>query len=150
MQQYCIYYYLRLGLWINSCFLSNCVKVKNLSSIKHISISIQLILMIAILANGIIFTHAHRNFSGELITHAHPYSSDSDCPVDPGHSHSAEEFEWIDLLSFSAFIWLVFLVAKFIIFKVLVIQRFGKISFKGVTQFFQKTQGRAPPFAVEF
>lgn len=111
--------------------------------------------MLAILVNGIIFTHAHRNFSGQLITHAHPYSSDSNSsdsayPVDPGHSHSAEEFEWIDLLSFSAFIWLVFLIAKFIIFKVLVIQRFSRISFKDVTQFFQKTQGRAPPFSVKF
>jgi|GEM_PF-2298205 len=146
MQQYCIYYYFYRT---NSCFLSNCVKVENLSSIKHLSIIVQLILMIAILANGIIFRHTHRNFSGELITHALLYSLDSDSsdsayPVDPRHSHSAQEFERIDLLSFSVCTSLIFLISKFIIFQVLIIRRFRIISLKDVNQFFQKNREEHP------
>lgn len=135
---------------IHAFHLTACHKVENLSSIKHISIIVQLILMLAILVNGMIFTHAHRSFSGELITHAHPYSSDLDSPLDPGHFHSTQEFEWIDLLSFSAFTWLVILAAKFIIFQVFVNRRFRRISFKASNQFFEKNHGRAPPFYLEF
>jgi len=105
--------------------------------------------MIAILANGIIFRHTHRNFSGELITHALLYSLDSDSsdsayPVDPRHSHSAQEFERIDLLSFSVCTSLIFLISKFIIFQVLIIRRFRIISLKDVNQFFQKNREEHP------
>ncbi|WPR76742.1 hypothetical protein [Algoriphagus sp. NG3] len=75
-----------------------------MKSIKHISIVIQLLVMFAMLANGMLFTHVHRAQTGELITHAHPYSSDSDSPIDPGHSHSEQEYQTYDFVSLSKYI----------------------------------------------
>lgn len=52
-------------------------------------------LYIAVLANGVVFRHAHRLADGTIICHAHPYKSSPGTQF-PSHSHSRDELIWLD------------------------------------------------------
>lgn len=59
---------------------------------------IQLTAILFMACNGILFIHFHHVSGGNIITHAHPYFSNSDSPIDPGHSHSEQEMEFLKFM----------------------------------------------------
>lgn len=55
-------------------------------------------LYIALLANGVMFRHAHRLADGSIICHAHPYKGSPGTQF-PNHTHSRDELIWFDAFS---------------------------------------------------
>lgn len=55
-------------------------------------------LYIAVLANGVVFRHAHRLSDGTIICHAHPYKSSPGSQF-PSHTHNLDELIWLNAFS---------------------------------------------------
>lgn len=65
-----------------------------LSLLSHFSLA----LMLTILANGVLFFHAHELENGKIITHAHPILSQEQ-GNNPDHGHSEMELIILDLIA---------------------------------------------------
>lgn len=86
-----------------------------------------------------------RTYQGDLITHAHPYSSDGDSPVDPGHSHSEQGYEFLDLINFSEYIHQIILLGIGLIFLTIREDIYGKGNAPVLSYHHSKKSGRGPP-----
>lgn len=69
-----------------------------LRSILPLLSHLSLALMLTILANGVLFFHAHELENGKIITHAHPILS-SDLDDAEEHGHTEMELFILDLLA---------------------------------------------------
>jgi hypothetical protein len=84
-------------------------------------------LYFAILANGIIFRHAHRLSDGTIVCHAHPYKNSSGTRF-PDHTHSLDELVRLDAFtnalyeSPGAFLWVTILAVVILLSRILSIQ----------------------------
>ncbi|MDR7131247.1 hypothetical protein J2X69_003608 [Algoriphagus sp. 4150] len=106
--------------------------------------------MLGILANGIIFLHAHRTDSGELITHAHPYSADSDSPDDPGHSHTEQEYKSLEFVSFSEYVPFLVLIEIRPFTGTIKAEQLTKVTGHLSSFIVSQKFGRAPPLSMLF
>lgn len=61
------------------------------SYIRRLAGAFFLSLFVLLYANSVLFTHTHFN-GPSVVTHAHPFSH-------PDHSHSAQEMQWLSLIS---------------------------------------------------
>ncbi|MFT4033066.1 MAG: hypothetical protein QM669_11655 [Siphonobacter sp.] len=55
-------------------------------------------LFMAMLINGVVFRHGHRLADGRIISHAHPFKSNSKGPIQP-HSHTSLELLLLDAVT---------------------------------------------------
>ena len=55
-----------------------------------------LLIWVGMLANSVVFRHAHRLADGRIITHAHPYVPVGKSPFQP-NPHSQHELIWLDI-----------------------------------------------------
>lgn len=77
-----------------------CFEVVNVSTtVRKVSASLILTVLVCLLLNSIIYPHAHRLHDGQVITHAHPHQSnpENESPFE-NHSHSEGEFWLLDLI----------------------------------------------------
>jgi hypothetical protein len=102
-------------------------------------------LYVAILANGIIFRHAHRLSDGTIVCHAHPYKNSSGTRF-PDHTHSLDELVRLDAFtnalyeSPGTFVW------QIVIAVVLLLNRFLPVrTLTGVSLTHLAFQHRGPP-----
>lgn len=106
-------------------------------------------MMIAVIAalmiNRVVYTHIHVLSNGSLVSHAHPFSKNTEGKSDAGHQHSTIEFFLLDQLD----ILILCVTAAF------VLKQFSKSSpftepSRGplLTALIPISQGRAPPICM--
>jgi hypothetical protein len=102
-------------------------------------------LYFAILANGVIFRHAHRLSDGTILCHAHPYKNSPGTSF-PDHTHSRDELIRLDAFanalyeSPGTFVWAV------VVAVVLLLNRFLPVrTLTGFSLTHLAFQHRGPP-----
>lgn len=71
---------------------------------KHWLVTLLLLLFTGYYGGITLFPHAH-DVDGQRIVHSHPYSG---TPSQPGHQHSAQQLQWLQLLSMLTWISVAF------------------------------------------
>ena len=110
--------------------------------IKTASILI-LVIIVFMICNNIVWQHIHILPDGTLVTHAHPYSKNTEDSPAKQHHHTTAEILLLE--SLAIFIPIAFLTLAFIAFFQKEIFRLKHIEF-GVTNLPLHINGRAPPF----
>jgi len=116
------------------------------AAVKHITLKIFILLMVAVMgmliANNAIFMHVHKLNDGTIISHAHPYDKTSDTQPHKSHQHSKVEyvlFHNLEIL-FPVFFLIFFLTAfttkRKVLFDLIAVRQLVCLNFY---------KGRAPP-----